>query len=101
MNERWLDPSRPYCMDRRVVIRPESVGAVAYHFGTRRAVFLHEPRLFEFLPGLERHPSLESALDALRLDPDERSAWEASLAHLVGAQIIHALCDPPDDGGPA
>lgn len=89
-NPEALDTGRAYWLDRRVVIRPESFGAVAYHFGTRRAVFLHEPGLSEFLTGLERHESLSSALDALHLNPDLRLAWEDSLARLAGAQIIHA-----------
>jgi len=90
-NRRTLDYARAYSLDRRVVIRPEAVGAVAYHCGTLRATFLHEPGLEEFLMNLERQPSLSSALEALHLDPQRRSVWEASLAKLAGAQIIHAL----------
>ncbi|MEW6475227.1 MAG: mycofactocin biosynthesis chaperone MftB [Actinomycetota bacterium] len=86
-----VDVDRAYRLDRRVVVRPAVEGAVAYHFGTRRAVFLHEPRLPEFLNGLEHEPSLASALDALVLDTDDRARWEDTLARLARAQVIHVL----------
>lgn len=88
--EAAVDARRAYVVDRRVVVRPVVKGAVAYHFGTSRAVFLHEPQMPDFLTGLDRYPSLASALDALALETADRTRWEATLACLARAQVIHA-----------
>ena len=40
-----FDAARPYEKHPQVAIRPESFGALAYHYGNRRLVFLKAPAL--------------------------------------------------------
>ena len=51
-----FDPDRPYRRSPSVALRPESFGALVYHFGTRKLSFLKTPELVEVVTGLERHP---------------------------------------------
>ena len=59
-----FDPSQPYRCSTRVGLRPEPFGALAYHFDTRRLVFLKAPELVELVRSLEHHSSVDAAIAA-------------------------------------
>lgn len=46
----------------QVSVRPESFGALLYHFGTRRLSFLKDRRLLEVVQRLDGQTSVEDAL---------------------------------------
>jgi putative mycofactocin binding protein MftB len=83
-----INTDRACYLDYQVVIRPATDGGLAYHFGTSRAVAFKPRELAEFLAGLGGHPTLRAALDSVALAPEERSAWEDSLAWLARAGVI-------------
>ena len=47
----------------RVALRPEPFGALAYHYDTRRLVFLKHPDIVHLVESLSAHPTLADALD--------------------------------------
>jgi putative mycofactocin binding protein MftB len=78
-----FDPDRPYRCSPSVAVRPESFGALVYHFGTRRLSFLKTPQLVAVVSGLADHPDVGSALDAAGVDPAQRPAYLRALAGLA------------------
>ena len=51
-------------LDPQVSLRPEPFGALAYHYGTRRLVFLKDRDVLAVANALESHPSLAATLQA-------------------------------------
>jgi putative mycofactocin binding protein MftB len=81
LDEAWaLDPS--------VALRPEPFGALAYHFGTRKLVFLKRPELVEVVEGLGAAPTLRDALAAAGVPEGSWAAYVAALAGLAESQMI-------------
>ena len=66
-----------------MALRPEPFGALVYHFGTRRLSFLKTPQLVAVVTGLAEHPSVDSTLDAVGVDPAQRPAYLRALAGLA------------------
>lgn len=83
-----FDPSAHYRLSDRVGLRPEPFGALAYHFDTRRLVFLKSPDLVELVRSLADHDSAAAAIDALA--PGRRSSFENALASLCDAGVVEA-----------
>lgn len=74
LNEIWvLSPS--------VALRPEPFGALAYHFGNRKLVFLKRPELVRVIRGLGDGSRVRDALDRAGV-PEER--WPAYISALHG-----------------
>jgi mycofactocin biosynthesis protein MftB len=76
-------------LDPQVALRDESFGALAYHYGTRRLIFLKSRSLVRLVTGLAAYPTAAAALDALAPGP-ERARYEAALAHLADSGVISA-----------
>ena len=55
-----FDPDRAWRLHPQVALRDESFGALAYHYGTRRLLFLKSPTLVALVSALERYPSAHS-----------------------------------------
>jgi len=85
-----LDLALPYALDDQVALRPEPFGALAYHHGSRRLLFLRSPALVAVVRGLAEAPSAAAALDAQGLAGRTRAAMELALAGLATAGVIHA-----------
>ena len=66
-----------------MAVRPEPVGALVYHFGTRRLAFLKTPQLVAVVSGLAEQPDVHAALDAAGVDPAQRAAYLRALAGLA------------------
>ena len=49
-----FDPERPARLAAQVALRPEPFGALAYHYGTRRLVFVKSPVLVQVLEDLPK-----------------------------------------------
>jgi len=71
---------RAYDLDPRVAVRPESFGALLYHFGTRRLSFLKDRRLLEVVQRLDGSTSLDDALSAVPVQ--EQDAFRQALTTL-------------------
>lgn len=83
-----LDPSRPFRLSPRVGLRPEPFGALAYHFDTRRLVFLKAPELVELVRALADHADAGSAIAAVIGADAPESRYLRALASLAEAGVI-------------
>ena len=74
-----------------VSLRDESFGALAYHYGERRLVFLKSPALVAVLGTSIAHQSARAAV-AAHVAPTEVDAYLAALARLFDSGVL----DGPD-----
>ena len=82
------DPARPWALHPQVSLRPESFGALAYHFGTRRLSFLKSRTLLAVVESLAEQPSGLAACRAAGVAPEEQAEYERALATLAGSGMI-------------
>jgi len=83
-----FDGSRPWALHPQVSLRPESFGALAYHFGTRRLSFLKSRRLLAVVESLADQPTGHDACRAAGVTIDELEAYERALAALAESGMI-------------
>jgi mycofactocin biosynthesis protein MftB len=88
MSPTGTDLRRPWRLDRQVALRPESFGALAYHYGTRRLSFIKSPVLVEVLRSLETQPNAEEACRRAGVTQDELPRYEQALNVLVETGMI-------------
>jgi len=84
-----FDPDRAWRLHPQVALRDEAFGALAYHYGTRRLVFLKSRDLVAVVRGLEVAPSAVEAITAV-VDDAEVPAYQAALTRLAASEIIRA-----------
>ena len=92
-----FDPGAAYRRSPQVSLRPESFGALVYHFGTRKLSFLKTPQLVAVVTGLENHPDVHAAIDAAGVAEAQRPAYLKALAGLAASGTIEAR---PNEGAP-
>jgi len=91
--ERTLKAALPFAADKawrvhpQIALRDESYGALAYHFGTRRLMFLKSRTLVELVASLDQYDSAESAIVAL-IPESERTMYRRALARLAASEVI-------------
>jgi mycofactocin biosynthesis protein MftB len=71
----------------QIALRDESFGALAYHFGTRRLMFLKSRPLVALVSSLDQYDSADAAIDAL-IPESERSTYRRALARLAASEVI-------------
>ena len=79
---------RAWDVDPRVSIRPESFGALLYHFGTRRLSFLKDRRLLDVVQQLPHHPTARAACQAAGLTEQQLPTYARALSTLVSTDIL-------------
>jgi putative mycofactocin binding protein MftB len=72
-----------------VALRDEAFGALAYHYGNRRLVFLKSRELVTLVSALEDYPSASAALHAL-VPSAQRAQYQRALARLADSGVIDA-----------
>jgi putative mycofactocin binding protein MftB len=83
----------PFAADRawrlspEVALRDEAFGALAYHYGNRRLVFLKSRGLVALVTSLEHYGSATEALDGV-VPATQRAAYERALARLAASEVI-------------
>ena len=77
-----------YALDPQVALRPEPFGALAYHYGNRRLVFVRKPELVTLLQSLAVHDSLEAALVATGIEERRWPTFLKALQGLASSEII-------------
>jgi mycofactocin biosynthesis protein MftB len=82
-----FDSVAPWRINAQVSLRDEAFGAMAYHHGTRRLVFLKSPELVELVRSLEHHDSADQAIDAV-VACDQRDRYATALLSLANSEII-------------
>ncbi len=83
-----FDGSRPWTLHPQVSLRPESFGALAYHFGTRRLSFLKSRTLLAVVQSLADQPSGHDACRAAGVTDPEMDRYERALATLAQSGMI-------------
>ena len=78
---------RAWQLSPDVALRDETFGALAYHYGTRRLVFLKSRALVALVTSLEAYPSAEAAMKALVPD-GQRAHYERALSRLAASEVI-------------
>jgi mycofactocin biosynthesis protein MftB len=84
-----FDAARPYEKHPQVAIRPESFGALAYHYGNRRLVFLKAPALVRVVVTLAEFPSAAAAV-AAHVPDGQRDTYCQALSGLLASDVIRA-----------
>lgn len=82
-----FDATVPWRLNEQVSLRDESFGALAYHHGTRRLVFLKSRELVEVVRHIGEYESADAAIVAL-VPEDQRSRYEVALRSLVRSEIL-------------
>ena len=59
-----IDLDRRLALDPQVALRPEPFGALAYHYGNRKLIFLKHPDMVRVVKALGDHDTLADALRA-------------------------------------
>jgi putative mycofactocin binding protein MftB len=82
-----FDPSAPWGLNELVSLRDEEFGALAYHHGTRRLVFLKSRDLVALVRRLDEFESASRAIDAV-VSAHEHERYVAALSSLANSEII-------------
>jgi len=82
-----FDASAPWQLSREVSLRDEAFGALAYHHGNRRLVFLKSPELVQLVRSLVDFGSADAAIEAIA-PPDQHSRYVAALSSLHRSELL-------------
>ncbi len=78
----------PLELDPQVALRPEPFGALAYHYGNRRLVFMKHHDVVVVAEQLASHPSLSAALRACAIAESRWPAFAKAFAALTESEIV-------------
>ena len=80
-------------LDPQVAVRPEPFGALAYHYGNRRLIFLKHPDVVRVVGALGDHDSVREALVACDVAESRWPSFVAALESLARSGMLreHAL----------
>ena len=76
-------------LNPQVALRDESFGALAYHYGNRRLVFLKSRMLVELVSSLGEYASAAEAVEAM-VPVGQRDAYGRALGRLAASEVIDA-----------
>jgi len=82
-----FDPARAWTLSAEVSLRDESFGALAYHHGNRRLVFLKSSELVALVRRLEEFATVDEALDVV-VPRNERTRYLEALASLQRSDLL-------------
>ena len=78
----------PLGLHPQVALRPEPFGALAYHYGNRRLVFLKHPDVVAVVRTLSDHASLADALTACGVAEARWPSFVRALTSLVESDVV-------------
>ena len=76
-------------LDHQVALRPEPFGALAYHYGNRKLIFLKHPDVVRVVQSLADHDTLADTLRACDIDPARWPSFERALTSLTESEMLH------------
>ena len=86
-----------WALSPSVALRCEKFGALAYHFGNRKLIFLKRPELVAVVQALGEHPDARSALLANGVAEAQHRAYAQVLEGLASGDIIRRRPDSEED----
>ena len=90
---------RRLALDPQVALRPEPFGALAYHYGTRRLIFLKHPDVVRVVRSLAEHDSVADTLRGCGIAEGRWASFETALASLLDSGLLMAVDPTPDTEG--
>ena len=78
----------PMQLDPQVALRAEPFGALAYHHGTRRLVFMKDHDVVAVARALDAHPSLSATLQACGVAESQWPSFAKAFATLNESEIV-------------
>ena len=72
----------------QVAVRPEPFGALAYHYGNRRLVFLQHVDMVAVAKALAAQPSLADALTACGVEQRRWPSFAKAFASLLESEVV-------------
>lgn len=94
--DRFVRPDELWELSPLVALRPESFGALAYHFGNRRLTFLKHPSLAAVLRNLGGGRSVGQAIEMADVPESMHLAVLASLQNLAETDMIRPTANAGD-----
>ena len=85
---REFDPDDAWRLHPQVAVRPESFGALLYHFGTRKLSFLKNRTILEVVQSLADHPDVRTALRAAGVEDAQQGPYVHALGVLAGSTML-------------
>lgn len=83
-----FDPDQPYRLSEQVAVRPEPVGALLYHFGTRKLSFLKDKTLLRIVESLGSQPSAWVAVLAAGVEEDSVEQYLTAIRVLCDSKMV-------------
>ena len=78
----------PLELHPQVALRPEAFGALAYHYGNRRLIFLKHPDVVSVVKTLGEHVTLAAALTAAGVAEKRWPSFVKALSSLENSEVI-------------
>ncbi|GAA4810153.1 mycofactocin biosynthesis chaperone MftB [Tomitella cavernea] len=72
----------------QVALRPETFGALLYHFGTRKLSFLKNRTVVGIVQSLPEHSTIADAIDAAGVDEQSRHLYVHALTTLASSDML-------------
>lgn len=72
----------------QVALRPEPFGALAYHYGNRRLVFLKHPDMVTVARALGEHHSFAAALQGCGIDEARWPSFAKAFESLLRSDVV-------------
>ena len=79
---------RRLALDPQVALRPEPFGALAYHYGNRRLIFLKHPDVVRVVKVLGDHASVADALRACDIAESRWPSFVTAFESLERSQLL-------------
>lgn len=86
-----FDLDVPWALHPQVALRPESFGALLYHFGTRKLSFLKNRTIVAIIESLPDHPSMRAAITAAGIPESGLASYTKAFATLANSRMIIKL----------
>jgi mycofactocin biosynthesis protein MftB len=79
---------RAFALHPQVALRPEPFGALAYHYGNRKLVFLKHDDMVRVVSALADHATLRDAFVATGIAEVRWPLFERAVASLVDSEML-------------
>ena len=86
-----IDLTAAYRLHPKVAVRPEPFGALVYHYGNRKLVFLKSSRMVAVVNSLDGARSLAVALEANGVAPKNTDRYLAAIHSLLASDMLIAV----------
>ncbi len=83
-----VQTDRKYRVHASVAVRPEPFGALVYHYGNRKLVFLKSKQLVAVIEDISSHGSIDAALDAAGLVEPTRARYVEAFSSMLRSDML-------------